>query len=148
MLNNVNGTQWGYNLINFDSSRLYALPSYYMQQMFRDAAGQFLLDSKLGGTAITMATAGMQRSDVVVKLVSYSGNATTVTVSLTGFSVAAGDSATLQVLSSSSGPDAANTLLAPEFVTPVTSQSALSNNEVTVNVPAWSIIVLRIPTTN
>merc|ERR1712125_98317 len=26
MLNNVNQTQWDYNLINFDSSRMYALP--------------------------------------------------------------------------------------------------------------------------
>lgn len=31
LLRNVHGTQWAYDLINFNSSRLYTLPSYSMQ---------------------------------------------------------------------------------------------------------------------
>ena len=33
LCNNVNGTQWSYNLFNFNASHMYALPSYHAQTL-------------------------------------------------------------------------------------------------------------------
>jgi len=150
MLNNVNGTQWGYDLINFDSSRLYALPSYFMQVMLRDAAGEFALDSSLsiptGGAVggVTMATAAMQGNEILVKVASYSANATALDIKLDGF-VDTSEVGKLQVLTSAAGPNASNTLTDPEFVVPVQSSISTSNS-FTLQIPAWSVSVLRITT--
>ena len=35
LLNNVHGTRWSYNLINFNSTHLFTLPSYGVIEMFR-----------------------------------------------------------------------------------------------------------------
>jgi len=155
MLNNVNGTQWGYDLLNFDSSRLYALPSYYMQQMFMEAAGDFSLRSYLeaqnstfgssesGG--VTMATAAWQGEDLVIKLASYSSSSTALNIELKGFTGMSSVASTFQVLTSASGPNASNTLLQPEEVVPTTSKVAVSTgNSFTLQVPAWSVAVLRL----
>ncbi len=40
---NVNHKRWPINLINFDSSRVFGLPSYYVQQMFSQNRGDVVL---------------------------------------------------------------------------------------------------------
>ena len=40
---NVNHKRWNPDLINFDSSRVYGLPSYYVQQMFAQNRGDMVL---------------------------------------------------------------------------------------------------------
>jgi alpha-L-arabinofuranosidase len=40
---NVNYKKWNPDLINFDSSRAYGLPSYYVQQMFSENRGETIL---------------------------------------------------------------------------------------------------------
>ena len=146
MLNNVNGTQWGYNLINFDSSRLFALPSYYMQQMYREAAGEFLLKSTLSSAGVIMATAAAQGSDLVLKFACYSPNATDLSISLSGFTEVAQTSApaTLQILSSAAGATAGNSLSNPTAVAPTTT-AVKTGASFDLLLPAWSIAVLRIP---
>ena len=44
---NTNHKRWPINLINFDSSRWYGLPSYYVQQMFADNQGSLSLPVKI-----------------------------------------------------------------------------------------------------
>ncbi|MGD0519140.1 MAG: alpha-L-arabinofuranosidase C-terminal domain-containing protein, partial [Thermoguttaceae bacterium] len=44
---NVNDRRWNPDLINFDSSRVYGLPSYYVQQMFSQNRGHAILPLKL-----------------------------------------------------------------------------------------------------
>uniref|UniRef100_A0A7S4FBN4 non-reducing end alpha-L-arabinofuranosidase n=1 Tax=Chrysotila carterae TaxID=13221 RepID=A0A7S4FBN4_CHRCT len=65
LLNNVHGTQWSYNLLNFDSSRLYALPSYYVQLLFAESLGAFTLpaelDPKTDASAKVFVTASIGR---------------------------------------------------------------------------------------
>lgn len=43
LLVNVNHRKWNPDLINFDSSRIYGLPSYYVQQMFSQNRGDVVL---------------------------------------------------------------------------------------------------------
>jgi alpha-N-arabinofuranosidase len=254
MLNNVHGTQWGYDLINFDTSRLYALPSYYMQVMFREAAGDFALESTLtvapttpptpapptppptpapptpapaptprpappppgtscaclsasapcpqdwacgpctectcsdpsckpwanhtcywhpawntagvsngpthladagdviqgdgiqdtGTGGVTMAEASKQGNDLIIKLACYSTTATALDINLDNSLVPQGATGVLQMLTSSAGANASNTLTNPTFVAPVTSKINI-NATFTMELPAWSIAVLRIP---
>jgi alpha-L-arabinofuranosidase len=46
---NVNYKRWNPNLINFDSSRVYGTPSYYVQQLFRKYRGDAVLPVKVTG---------------------------------------------------------------------------------------------------
>lgn len=149
LLNHINATQWDYNLINFDSSHLFALPSYYMQLMFREAAGDVLLASYLDSDSVTMATAALEKkshgkTDVIIKVASYGANATELTINLHGLTPM--DSfGIVNVLTSAAGPDAANTLANPTFVTPTTSKVEVKATSFTFEVPAWSVSVLRFP---
>lgn len=49
---NVNYKKWNPNLINFDSSRVYGTPSYYVQQMFRKYRGDVILPVKLSTPSV------------------------------------------------------------------------------------------------
>jgi alpha-L-arabinofuranosidase len=62
---NVNHKRWPVNLINFDSSRVFGIPSYYAQQMFSQNRGDVVLpieviapvtDSRSRGGAIGVGT--------------------------------------------------------------------------------------------
>jgi alpha-L-arabinofuranosidase len=48
---NVNHKRWNPDLIDFDSSRAYGIPSYYVQQMFSANRGDVVLPTKLGLSA-------------------------------------------------------------------------------------------------
>ena len=76
LLNNVHGTQWPYNLINFDATRLFGLPSYHVQRTFRLSLGAHTLRTSLsGGHAVWAATAsagrGAARRTIAIKLANY-----------------------------------------------------------------------------
>jgi len=143
MLRNVNATQWAYDLINFDAYRsAYALPSYYMQTMFREAAGEYLLESTLSTNSTALATASLQGQDLIIKIAWYNESATTLNVSLKGFGSFRSD-ALLTTLTSQDGADAVNSFEAPEAVVPTQSKATISDAGVVISIPAWSISVLR-----
>jgi alpha-L-arabinofuranosidase len=144
MLCNVNGTQWGYDLINFDASRMYALPSYYMQVMLREAAGDYVLKSTLGGD-VTIATASLKgRDQLVLKFAAYIGTDTSVSIDISAFSTV-GNTATLTVLASTAGAEAANTLDQPNAVVPTSTTIPVDGPAFTVLVPAWSVVTITLP---
>jgi alpha-L-arabinofuranosidase len=96
---------------------------------------------------VTMAVASTQGSDLILKLACYSRTATALRVHLDstwGNMVPEGTIGVLQILTSSAGENASNTLDNPTFVAPVTSKIT-TNSSFTVDLPAWSIAVLRIP---
>ena len=43
---NVNYKKWNPDLIDFDSSRVYGLPSYYVQKMFSENRGEVILPGR------------------------------------------------------------------------------------------------------
>uniref|UniRef100_A0A6V2SII0 non-reducing end alpha-L-arabinofuranosidase n=2 Tax=Emiliania huxleyi TaxID=2903 RepID=A0A6V2SII0_EMIHU len=47
LCNNVRGTQWAYNLVNLNSSRLFVLPSYHVQTLLSSALGAHTLPATL-----------------------------------------------------------------------------------------------------
>jgi alpha-L-arabinofuranosidase len=52
---NVNYKKWNPDLIDFDSSRVYGLPSYYVQQMFSANRGEMILPSEVDSPEVTSA---------------------------------------------------------------------------------------------
>lgn len=57
---NLNHRAWNPDLINFDSSRWYGLPSYYVQKMFSDNRGDMTLPTFVTSPTIKLAPPGGQ----------------------------------------------------------------------------------------
>jgi len=58
LLVNVNHRRWNPDLINFDSSRVYGLPSYYVQQMFAENPGDVVLPVTVSAEPVMPAVKG------------------------------------------------------------------------------------------
>jgi alpha-L-arabinofuranosidase len=59
LLVNLNHRAWNPDLINFDSSRWYGLPSYYVQKLFSENCGDVVLPTKVeSGKAVTNTIKG------------------------------------------------------------------------------------------
>jgi len=58
LLVNLNHRAWNPDLINFDSSKWYGLPSYYVQQLFADNRGDVYLPTKVQSPEAEVAPAG------------------------------------------------------------------------------------------
>jgi alpha-L-arabinofuranosidase len=52
---NVNYKKWNPDLIDFDSSRVYGLPSYYVQKMFSENRGDVILPVEVDSPEVTVA---------------------------------------------------------------------------------------------
>jgi alpha-L-arabinofuranosidase len=52
---NVNYKKWNPDLIDFDSSRVYGLPSYYVQKMFSENRGDVVLPVEVDSPEVTVA---------------------------------------------------------------------------------------------
>ena len=55
---NANHKRWPINLINFDSTRNFGLPSYYVQQMFAQHRGDVVLPTTVEAETVTDTSAG------------------------------------------------------------------------------------------
>jgi len=58
LLANVNYKKWNPDLICYDNSRAYAIPSYYVQQMFAQNRGDVLLPVKVDSTKFQLGSSG------------------------------------------------------------------------------------------
>jgi alpha-L-arabinofuranosidase len=55
---NVNYKKWNPDLINFDSSRVYGTPSYFVQKLFAENRGDVVLASKVESSTVTEPAKG------------------------------------------------------------------------------------------
>ena len=152
-LNNVRGTRWSYNLLNFNASHLFALPSYSVLLMFRPSMGQHgspahtLVATASGGRSwVASASAQPESRTVTIKLASHAAVEQRVAVRLAGWPVL--QLATASVLSAAS-PSAENSLERPTAVAPQPLRIEPPNGtivaqELTVSLPAWSVVVVTL----
>eukprot|EP00047_Mylnosiga_fluctuans_P023245 m.134491 g.134491 ORF g.134491 m.134491 type:complete len:656 (+) comp9518_c0_seq5:74-2041(+) len=142
LLRNVAGTQWNYDLINFNSSQLFTLPSHSMQIMLREALNENLLTSSLTGTdSSTKATAGVSGNKLNIKIAHYSSTPLTLNVTIDGLNV--GTQGQYALLTSSQGAEAANSLDRPANV--ATEYGTLTSGATfLVKVPAWSVQTIAV----
>jgi alpha-L-arabinofuranosidase len=145
LLINVNGGQWGTNLIGFNGATTYVSPSYYAQALFAGHLGD--------GTPKTMITGGGKRfyysatvgsKDHVLhlKLVNASNEEQPLTIHLEGATGA--HTARVNTLHAATY-EATNTINDPEFIHPVESTVKLSMETWKHAVPGLTIEVIDIP---
>ncbi|GAA5481369.1 alpha-L-arabinofuranosidase C-terminal domain-containing protein [Haloferula sargassicola] len=140
---NVNGRQWRPNLIGYDAVSSYGSPSYYALRMFSTNFGGEILDATLpeDSPVYTSVTRDRSASRIFVKLVNSSEQPQTLAVTLTGVPRVAERAAT-EVMAA--GPEATNTIDQPTAVVPVKGEIDGVKNEFEYEMPAHSIVVLKL----
>lgn len=157
LLSNVRAVQWNYSLINFDSSRVFCLPSYHAQRLLSEVRGSHslatrLLSETIGVSDVAVNTwsasaslvEGLDEGRLVLKLANYGELVRTVNVSLASWIPRVPVTASAKVLTGAS-PDAVNSLDDPEAITSAAAPPPVRvPNGLLVELPAWSLMVIRV----
>ena len=149
---NVNFKKWDPDLINFDSTRVYGLPSYYVQKMFSENRGDVVLPTSVevlangsSQPALHVVAGRIEASkEIVLKVVNVSNAAQDTELDVRGIEgiQAVGKSI---VLTSGNSADE-NTLDAPQKVSPVTKAIDNAAPKFRYTFPRQSVTVLRLQT--
>lgn len=151
---NVNHKTWNPDLINFDTSRVYGTPSYYVQTMFSQNRGDVDLPTTVGvspanvsvGAPIVPLYAVSSRlnatGEVILKVVNASPAAQEARIQLRG-AKQVDSSAKVVVLTSAKGTDE-NTLAEPTKVSPVNRSIDSASADFRHAFPANSVTILRL----
>jgi alpha-L-arabinofuranosidase len=145
LFNNVNSTQWHPDAINFDSSRVLGTPSYYVQQMFGQNRGNFVLPAtvSVSGNPLYVSCSLVSSSgQVLVKAVNVNGTSIAATFNVNGASSVAASATLIQLASGSATNE--NSLASPTNVSPVTSTFASAGTNFTVTLPAYSFSIFKL----
>jgi alpha-L-arabinofuranosidase len=138
-------TQWTPDLIYFDNNAICLTPSYFVQQMFAQHAGDEYLQTSIDGDSMKLLAASTVRDgrtgDVIVKIVSRSDRPIHATIDLSALGMNA-SLATCIVLTGDA--DAVNTLGESPAVSPVATTLNVSPRH-EHELPPHSVTVLRIP---
>lgn len=146
---NENDRKWPVNLINFNKDQVYALPSYYVQQLFSKLNPQEVFQTgteNVIGDSRLYASAGRLGKELIVKVACFGVEAVTAELSVRG--AALGGEATVLLLSGDD-PAATNSALCPFEITPSELTIPVDGGSgLTYTFPACSLTVLRIPLAN
>jgi alpha-L-arabinofuranosidase len=145
----VDAWQWTPNLIWTDNLRVFGTPNYYVQQLFCRNRGDVVLpikcspDSETGSGSKLYASAVRDNGEVILKLVNPAAEAREVAVQLEGaHSVKPGATAVVLVGKKLTEE---NSLDAPTNVSPHTVSIKVKLPRFNQTVPAYSMMVLRVP---
>jgi len=143
----VTDWQWTPDLIWFDNAGSYATPNYYVQQLFSLNKGTAVVPLLSNGQPVTgqdscWGTACMDEptGDLILKLVNASGKAMERTITLEDARLHG--VATVTTLAGSD-PGIVNSLAAPARVAPVTEKMEVKGKKMQLNLPAYSLVVVR-----
>jgi alpha-N-arabinofuranosidase len=139
---NDNDRKWNPDAIVFNSALSYGTPSYYVQKMFTENMGEFVLASTLQDTADQLAvSSSFVRSEktVILKIVNFAPSNVSVKIVL---DTPVAPLATNQLLTSS-GLDDENAFETPEKIVPVVHHVKVSEN-FTFSALANSVNILRL----
>ncbi len=130
--------QWTPDLIWFNANAVLKTPNYYVQQMFASTLGDTVLPSTLDGAVYHVVT----RTDdaVYIKLVNVSDQAASVDILAQG--VPGGEGRFTQL---SGQPKQVNTFTTPDALIPVTDGCIISNEQLAVTLPAYSVTIYELP---
>jgi alpha-N-arabinofuranosidase len=164
VLQNINSTQGGPNLIVFDANLVVKTTSYLAQKMFGDNLGDIVLnstainssmshqsvrrggegDGKLGNLYF-VATKQINNNTLIVKLASVDANDTAVNGQVQGSTTSS--TGVAYILTAGPGVDPAtvhNTIDNPNAVSIITMSVRAINGKFSITVPSWSVVVVTL----
>jgi len=150
MLVNINpgASQWPNNLIGYDALHSFGSPSYYLQSMFAQHAGDVVLPATLtttGGSQVFQSvTQDSLTGTIFLKLVNAAGSPQPLQISLKG--VRNVSPRAKAVILASSSPQDTNTLSDPTRVVPRTKTVTGIRRSFDYSLAPYSITVLEIRT--
>lgn len=166
----MQGQQWHYNLINFNSTHIvspltlavrccvtvtgtlllqYKLPSFSVQALLSAASNGYTVEATESGTAAyrTSTSYDPAAKQFHIKFANY--NASSITYAVTfADGIEIGSTFTMDLLYSSSGPGAYNTLDNPNAVAPTHAANVDSSKLASLAVPEWSLLVVHVDCTS
>jgi alpha-N-arabinofuranosidase len=146
LLVNVNpgARQWRPDLIGYDAISAYGSPSYYAIQMFSRNLGDEILSVETSDTAVQgSVTRDARNGDIFIKLVNPGASSEPLHLKLNGVERLSGRG---EAITLSGSPEDTNSILEPRRVVPVNSALNDSKSDFVYNVPANSVVVLRLKT--
>ena len=164
VLQNVNSTQGGPNLIVFDANLVVKTTSYLAQKMFGDNLGNVLLNCTAANSSMThqsiqqgeegdgklgnlyfVATKYTNNNTLIIKLASVDGKDTVVNARIQGSTTSSTGIA--YILTAGLDVDPAtiyNTINNPNAVSITTMPVQATNGTFSITVPSWSVVVVTL----
>lgn len=134
LFNHINGTQWDYNLIAFDSHSSFGIPSYFVQHLFAANRGISTLQVDSTRDSVVQAfSASMGADGIIVKAVSYGAGGALSMTPVTGRA---------DIFTLSGAPDAVNSFSEPLAVSPRRTSVDVQGS-LNITVAPWSLVVVR-----
>jgi len=145
----IEGWQWTPNLIWFDNLNSYGTPDYYVQKLFSNNKGTDLISVLLDDMPVAgqdslyaSATIDKKSNELIIKIVNTLGKSQERNVVIDSKGEF-NNQAKLTVLKSDRLDDV-NSLTDPMMVKPVDQQLTLNGKNLLLNLPAYSVNVIRI----
>ena len=146
-------TQWGPDLIWFDNTSVFGSPSYYVQKMYGNHLGDYVLDSKLTTRSsvvqstdypvYTVASYLAETKEVIVKLVNLNQTKKEVEVQLDGISKV--NSKAIEIcLSAQKGLEDVNSFDQPTYIQDVETAIEVKGTTFRYEVKPQTFTVLRL----
>ena len=145
---NVNDRRWHVDLINFDNTRAFGTPSYYVQKLFAHNRPDRIAPVTIEGLPLPSKTltagAGFveETQEWIVKIVNYSPEPQVTQIALKG-AASRPWTGTRTVLTSGSTTDE-NSLDEPRKVVPTTGAFGPVDSQFELTSPPWSFTMLRL----
>ena len=144
-LSDVSDFQWPTNEIAFDAAGSYGSPSYWVQHIFGNNTGDYVVQSALTGAAATVnEVVTRTRSGTVYVTVANPTNSPVTSQIVLNGTTRVRPKGTATVLTGD--PNARNTIAAPNTIAPTTATFAASNS-FGYTFPANSVVALKLDTT-
>lgn len=147
LLAHADAWQWTPDLIWFNNLKSYATPNYYVQKLFSNNKGTDLIKISEKGKALTgqnnlyaSAVKDSKREETIVKIVN--SNAYQTSVEITPKNIKQGSQMTKIILTASALQDENN--FQTENIKPVEETSVLKKGKISVDIPASSLVILKI----
>ena len=147
LLAHADGWQWKPDLIWFNNLKSYATPNYYVQKLFSNNKGTDLIRISENGKVLTgqqnlyaSAVKDSKSGETIIKIVN--SNAEQTSVEINPKNIKSGSQLTKIILTSSGLSDENN--FQTENIKPVEETQVLKKGKISVDIPANSLIVLKI----
>ena len=143
LLAHVDAWQWKPDAIWFDNLRSFGTPNYYVQRVFASNAGTRIVPTTPEGVdgLYTSATLDERSHELVIKVVNH-GAARQAEIKLGGSNT----TGTAKVVTlASANLETENSFENPQALTPKESTIGLKDGAISVELPAYSLTVYRIP---